>query len=103
MNNEKNGFDSLNDCGRKEDLVTYLYGEAHATERASFESHLDYCDGCRNELTTFGRVRRDLGAWQLGQVARPQRLGELLTSGRVDSFAYDAEWPVMPDDDLSAG
>jgi hypothetical protein len=39
----------------------------------------------------------------LGQVARPQRLGELLTSGRVDSFAYDAEWPVMPDDDLSAG
>jgi hypothetical protein len=72
MNNEKNGFDSLNDCGRKEDLVTYLYGEAHATERASFESHLDYCDGCRSELTAFGRVRRDLGAWQLGQVARPE-------------------------------
>jgi len=72
MNNEKNGFDSLNVCGRKEDLVTYLYGEAHATERASFESHLDYCDGCRNELTAFGRVRRDLGAWQLGQIARPE-------------------------------
>jgi hypothetical protein len=72
MNNEKNGFDSLNDCGRKEDLVTYLYGEAHATERASFESHLDYCDGCRSELTAFGHVRRDLGAWQLGQVARPE-------------------------------
>lgn len=72
MNNEKNGFDSLNDCGRKEDLVTYLYGEAHPTERASFESHLDYCDGCRNELTAFGRVRRDLDAWQLGQVARSE-------------------------------
>jgi Putative zinc-finger len=72
MNNEKNGFDSLSECGRKEDLVTYLYGEAHATERASFESHLDYCDGCRNELTAFGRVRRDLGAWQLGQIARPE-------------------------------
>ena len=72
MNNEKNGFDSLNDCGRKEDLVTYLYGEAHATERASFESHLDYCDGCRDELTAFGSVRRDLGAWQLGQVAHPE-------------------------------
>lgn len=72
MNTEKNGFDSLNDCGRKEDLVTYLYGEAHATERASFESHLDYCDGCRDELTAFGSVRRDLGAWQLGQVARQE-------------------------------
>ena len=68
MNSEKNG----NSCGRKEDLVTYLYGEAPATERASFESHLDYCDACRNELTAFGRVRRDLGAWQLGQVARPE-------------------------------
>jgi len=68
MNSEKNG----NSCERKEDLVTYLYGEAPATERASFESHLDYCDACRNELTAFGRVRRDLGAWQLGQVARPE-------------------------------
>ena len=72
MNSEKNGFDSLSDCGRKEDLVAYLYGEAPAAERASFESHLDYCDACRNELTDFGRVRRDLGAWQLGQVARPE-------------------------------
>ena len=72
MNSEKNGFDTLSDCGRKEDLVSYLYGEAHATERDSFESHLDYCDGCRNELTAFGRVRRDLGAWQLGHVVRPE-------------------------------
>jgi putative zinc finger protein len=72
MNSEKNGFNSLNDCGRKEDLVTYLYGEAHATERASFESHLDYCDECRGELTAFGRVRSDLGAWQLGQIVRPE-------------------------------
>jgi len=68
MNSEKNG----NSCERKEDLVTYLYGEAPATERASFESHLDYCDACRDELTAFGRVRRDLGAWQLGQIARPE-------------------------------
>ncbi|HZF38231.1 MAG TPA: zf-HC2 domain-containing protein [Blastocatellia bacterium] len=72
MNSEKNEFDSLNDCGRKEDLVTYLYGEANATERASFERHLDDCDGCSNGLTDFGRMRRDLGAWQLGQLARPE-------------------------------
>lgn len=77
MNSEKNG----NSCGRKEDLVTYLYGEAPATERASFESHLDYCDACRSELTDFGRVRRDLGAWQLGQVARPEIV---LRRGRLD-------------------
>jgi hypothetical protein len=61
-----------NDCGHKEDLVTYLYGEASATGRASFERHLDNCDACRNELTAFGRVRLDLGAWQLGPLVRPE-------------------------------
>jgi hypothetical protein len=65
-------LDSLSSCGRKEDLVTYLYGEANATGRDSFERHLDDCDACRNELTAFGRVRLDLGAWQLGPLARPE-------------------------------
>ncbi|MBO0860270.1 MAG: zf-HC2 domain-containing protein [Chloracidobacterium sp.] len=68
MNKEKNEFDSLSDCGRKEDLVTYLYGEADVTERASFERHLDDCGGCRNALADFGRVRRGLGAWQLERI-----------------------------------
>ena len=68
MNSEK----STNGCGRKEDLVTYIYGEANATESASFERHLNDCDACRNELATFGRVRLDLGAWQLGPLARPE-------------------------------
>jgi len=72
MKSVRKRLDSLNDCGRKEDLVTYLYAEANATERASFESHLDYCDVCCNELTAFGRVRRDLGAWQLGSLASPE-------------------------------
>jgi hypothetical protein len=89
MNSEKNGFDSLSDCGRKEDLVAYLYGEAHATERDSFESHLDYCDGCRDELTAFGRVRRDLGAWQLGHVVRPEIV---LRRSRLDLLR---EWVGM--------
>jgi hypothetical protein len=89
MNSEKNGFDSPSDCGRKEDLVTYLYGEAPATERASFESHLDYCDGCRNELTAFGRVRRDLGAWQLGHVIHPEIV---LRRSRLDLLR---EWVGM--------
>jgi hypothetical protein len=72
MNSEKNEFDSLNDCGREEDLVTYLYGESNQTERASFERHLDDCGGCRNGLTAFTRVRHDLGAWQLEQIASPE-------------------------------
>ena len=72
MNSEKNRLNSLNDCGRKEDLLTYLYSEANPSERASFERHLDDCDACRNELTSFGRVRNDLGAWQLGLAPRAE-------------------------------
>jgi hypothetical protein len=68
MNSEK----STNDCGRKEDLVTYLYGESNSTESASFERHLDDCDACRNGLTVFGRVRLDLSAWQLGLAPRSE-------------------------------
>lgn len=72
MNGEKNEFDSLNDCGRKEDLVTYLYGEANETARVSFERHLDNCDECRDGLTGLRRLRHDLGAWQLEQIAHPE-------------------------------
>ncbi|HEY8462194.1 MAG TPA: hypothetical protein VIM99_17525, partial [Blastocatellia bacterium] len=50
-------------------------------ERASFERHLDDCDGCRNELTAFRRVRHDLDAWQLEQIAHPEIA---LRPGRLD-------------------
>lgn len=72
MNSEKKKLNSLKDCGRKEDLVIYLYGEAGTSARDSFERHLDDCDACRNELTAFGRVRDDLGAWQLGLAPRAE-------------------------------
>jgi hypothetical protein len=72
MKNGKKMSDSLNECGRKEELVAYLYGEANATERDSFERHLGDCDGCRSELTAFRSVRRNLEAWQLEQLSRPE-------------------------------
>jgi anti-sigma factor RsiW len=60
------------DCGRKEDLVAYLYDEASAAERASFERHLDDCDSCRVEARAFGRVRDDLSTWQVGFAPRAE-------------------------------
>lgn len=53
-------------CGRKEDLIGYLYGESSPGEIASFEEHLAGCASCSDELLAFGRVRDDLGAWQVG-------------------------------------
>ncbi len=66
MRSGKNKLNYRNECGRKEDLVTYLYGEANANERASFQRHLEDCDACRDELAAFERVRDDLCAWQVG-------------------------------------
>jgi len=52
-------------CGRQEELVTYLYGEAGPAERAAFERHLEECAACRRELEAFKRVRDDLNGWQV--------------------------------------
>jgi anti-sigma factor RsiW len=61
-----------NNCGRKEELVSYLYDEISAAERATFARHLHDCDSCRSELDAFGRVRDDLSAWQVGYAPRTE-------------------------------
>jgi hypothetical protein len=69
MKMEKN---ASNDCGRKEDLVAYLYDEAGAAERTSFERHLTDCQSCRSEIGIFGRLRDDLSLWQVGAIPRTE-------------------------------
>src|SRR5262245_27782209 len=81
MGREKHKLNAGNDCGRKEDLVTYLYGETDDADRHSFERHLDECAACRDELNAFGRVRDDLSAWQVGLAPRSEIV---LQRSRVD-------------------
>lgn len=68
----QNSFQTANDCGRQEDLVTYLYDEADAAGRASFERHLDECAACRGELAALSRVRDELSTWQVGFAPRTE-------------------------------
>jgi hypothetical protein len=56
--------ETINSCGRAEDLVAYLYGESNADEARDFEGHLRRCDACREELATFGGVREAIGDWR---------------------------------------
>ena len=49
-------------AGQKMEL---LYGEADADVRAQVEVHLAECEACREEMVSFGRLRRDLRAWTL--------------------------------------
>jgi hypothetical protein len=60
--------EKLGGCGREELLVTVLYGEASAAERAEFETHRASCASCDEELAAFARVREELGGWELGPV-----------------------------------
>ena len=69
---DTNKMNALNGCDRKEELVTYLYDEASAAERASFERHLSECEPCGTELKAFGRVREELNTWQVGFAPRTE-------------------------------
>lgn len=64
----KNEMDKRSACGRSDDLVTYLYGEATPVEAADFEKHLNACGDCRDELTAFQAVRGNLQGWELEAV-----------------------------------
>lgn len=58
-------FDSGNGprgCGSETTLVSYLYGEMEGRERRSFESHLEDCDLCAEEIASFSSLRISLGA-----------------------------------------
>lgn len=49
--------DTKSICGRAEDLVAYLYGEASEIEAKGFERHMAECAACRQELNAFGYTR----------------------------------------------
>jgi anti-sigma factor RsiW len=50
-------------CPSKEDLVTWLYGEADDAARAAVEAHLHSCAGCREEADALTGVRVGLASW----------------------------------------
>jgi len=52
-------------CGRKEEMITYLYGESTPEESRIFESHLGQCAACRDEVQGFQRVRNNLKIWDV--------------------------------------
>src|SRR5688500_16648438 len=61
------------DCSRfQEDLLDVLYGEADSATAARFDSHRAECADCRDELSGFQKVRRDMQAWHI-DLPRPRR------------------------------
>ncbi len=52
------------DCERSEDLLAYLYREATASERKSFEQHMSGCAVCGEEYVALGGVREAFADWR---------------------------------------
>jgi hypothetical protein len=50
---------------RNEVLVSYLYDDIAAEERARFEQHLNGCALCRSELDELAGLRTHLGRWSV--------------------------------------
>jgi hypothetical protein len=63
------------DCDAlRDDLLDVLYGEASPEARRRVAEHQKACAACREELSDFGDVRRQLSAWKLpaSVVGRPR-------------------------------
>ena len=68
-NNHKNS-----NCAFAEPLISYLYGESGAAEKIEFETHLETCAGCVNQLTEFAFARSAVREWrglEFDQLATP--------------------------------
>ena len=48
---------------RDETIVSYVYGEMEAEDRAAFDRHLAACAPCRAELSDLHDVRQELSRW----------------------------------------
>ena len=51
-------------CGRENDLISFLYGEAGENEAPDFEKHLQHCKVCKSEIASFEQLRESIGAWK---------------------------------------
>jgi len=75
--NEQKRTNAQGGCGRAEDLVAYLYGEADQHASQDFQTHLGACASCREELAAFGGVRASVAVWR----------GSLLDASEAPSLA----------------
>ncbi len=62
-------------CGRENDLITFLYGEMNDVDARTFQRHVCVCASCNAELKAFRDVRESVVAWRneaLGVTSSPE-------------------------------
>jgi hypothetical protein len=66
MTNNNNHNSSA--CSYAGQIVSYLYDEASAKEKIEFETHLNKCENCADELSGFGFVRSSIEEWRKEEI-----------------------------------
>ncbi|HVS80335.1 MAG TPA: zf-HC2 domain-containing protein [Pyrinomonadaceae bacterium] len=79
-------------CHRSEDLVTYLYNEASATDAQDFAKHVETCEACRAEFAVFSQVHESILLWRneaLGSAFSPApQAARVLAEATFDSRQF---------------
>jgi hypothetical protein len=83
-------------CGRGEDLVSFLYGEANEREAADFQVHLQKCTACSAELADFGQMHESMVTW------RDEMLAGFVASPVASPVASAVSTPVRQKSALAA-
>ena len=51
-------------CDNRDELVSFLYGEADELEAKEFERHMERCVACKDDFLAFSRVREEVIEWR---------------------------------------
>ena len=69
--------EEVSNCGRANDLISFLYGELNDSQSQTFQRHLRECAQCNAEFAGFSNVRQSVVGWRnesLGAMASPERV-----------------------------
>jgi len=94
MLNNNNNYNS-NACAFAGEIVSYLYDEAGAKEKIEFETHLNDCATCADELSGFGFVRSSIQEWRSEEIfalEMPALEIPVLEAKKADIQAKTGSW-----------
>ncbi len=75
--------EEVSNCGREQDLISFLYGELNDVEAQTFQRHRRDCAQCNAELAAFSDVRESVVAW------RNESLGAIVSPAQVTNEVTD--------------
>ena len=60
----KNDNHNSSVCAFESQIVSYLYAEINPTEKVEFESHVENCKNCADEIAAFSGIRSSIKEWR---------------------------------------